>query len=260
MYRFRDLNTSEDDNYTSSVAMTWNGDLLEDQVPGYKTLNVEGRGLVDSYLAFHPLVPGRDGDIVSSETVKSRYLVIQFQIDAEDRYMLREAYNKLNSVLRNHDRTTTAFSFADEPEYTFYGRFSDAVEPDPATNNPVGYLRLLCEDPYKYGPVFELKGTSVHDFNYPLKVESIEFTMPSATNKLTILNQTTGRRIILNGDYTTGQVIKIADGNITKNGQTIKNNLDYIESDWHGFKVRAGDIISVSPTATLKIMARRRLL
>lgn len=261
MYNFKDLTPGIIQPGQSSVAMTWDGQKLEDIIPGYKTLNVEGRELISNSPSLFPKVPGRDGDIINDQTLPSRYITVFYLIDAGSSEELRDAYNKLNAILRNPDKTDKPFSFADEPGFTFYGRLEDSSSVDPYTNKPVGYFRLFCSDPFKYGPLVSLASLgSVDDYKYPLKIDQIKITIPSNVSKVTIHNQTTGRRIILNGTYTSGQVLLIENGNITLNDQNIKSHLDYIESDWHTFNIRVGDTISVTPSVTPIITVRRRLL
>ena len=43
MYEYKELNNRESSAWLPSVAMLFNDKLLEDEIKGYQTLNVEGR-------------------------------------------------------------------------------------------------------------------------------------------------------------------------------------------------------------------------
>ena len=94
---------------------------------------------------------------------------------------------------------------------------------------------------------------------YPIKIESIEAKL-SAGSKAIIRNVTQGTKIILNGTFKAGGELLITDEAITINGQNALTMLDYVESDYHDFKIYSEDEIIAEGLSGLKINYRERAL
>ena len=59
--------------------VTYNGQVLEDIIPGYQTLNIDGRGLLGRALDT-VIVAGRAGDVVLGQRVPSRDITVYYLI------------------------------------------------------------------------------------------------------------------------------------------------------------------------------------
>ena len=94
---------------------------------------------------------------------------------------------------------------------------------------------------------------------YPVKIESIKAKL-SAGSKWVVRNVAQGTKIILNGNFTAGQELVITDEAITINGQNALTMLDYVESDYHDFKIYSEDEIIAEGLSGLKIKYRERAL
>lgn len=264
MYQFENLepNVAEISSL-SSVAMSFDGKKLDEVIEGFRTLAVEGRELFGSSLSFFESIPGMDGAWIKEDTLPPRRITVHYQLEANDNQDYRAKFNLLNSLLREGGRTDKKIIFDDEPDYYFMGRLQDATEPDPSTNIARGVFVLFCQVPWKFGVEQVVTGrpaTAPLDGLYPFHIEKIKVTIPSAATKVVVRNETTGKRIILDSNFTTGQVLEILSDTITLSGENIMSELNYQESDWFQFEINQGDKISTTPSANVELTLRRRLL
>ncbi|MPM87951.1 hypothetical protein SDC9_135052 [bioreactor metagenome] len=262
MYGFTDTNAIPEQ--TLGLAMRFGGVYFEEALSGYKTLNVGGRELIGNELET-ATGKGNDGSVITGQTLPSRMLTIQYKLEAKTDAECRHNFETLNFLLRKNGKNNVAITFTDEPGRTYYGRLQSVDDVPYDRNTVTGTFTLYCENPYKYGDSLESVGTSITigEFcPYDVLPDLITATLSTDATKITIDNTTTGKHIILNGTYTAGQtlVVGIANRIITLNGQNIKNNLDYVESDFRSFVVSPGDVITMSPSSSMTIAMRGRWL
>ena len=99
MYRFRDtVKTKEALEYFGSEAFSINGEYLENIVPGYRTLSVSGRELLESEISTLSIA-GINGEQYLQRRHPARILTIKYQINADTCEEFREAFNTLNKAL-----------------------------------------------------------------------------------------------------------------------------------------------------------------
>lgn len=147
MYKFRDTNaTSETGAFLPSEALKFNGQYIENQIAGYRTLNVSGREALSPDVASYE-TGIRDGSKLQRKRYPERIIIVTYQIVAESNEAFREAYNKLGRIL---DVTNAEMIFADEPDKYFIGTPCIIGSVDPGTNAVVGEIEFLCTDPFKY--------------------------------------------------------------------------------------------------------------
>lgn len=149
MYNFIDVNEVSDGVVLPSEALMINGDFIENQIAGYRTLTVQGRE------ALSPDVVGyttgvRDGSRIKSKRFPERIITVTYQLIARSNEEFREAYNKLAAILNVKD---AELIFNDEQDKFFIGTpcVIDAV--NPGTNSVIGKFEILCADPFKYSVV-----------------------------------------------------------------------------------------------------------
>lgn len=264
MYQFRDLEPKTAQNSPlSSVAITIGGKQLDGVLEGFRTLNVEGRELLGSSLSFYDGIPGRDGAWIKEETLPYRTLTVHYLLEAKTNQEYRAKFNQLNALLREGGRIDKKIIFADEADCYFMGRLAEASTPDPSSNIARGTFALLCQDPYKYGGLETVTGRPAmapQGAYYPFFIEKIKATIPSAATKAVVKNETSGKRIILDSNFSAGQVLEILPEKILLAGQNIMSKLNYLESDWHQFEISSGDTISITPSANVELTLRRRFL
>lgn len=234
--------------------LTFNGQNLDATLAGYVTANVEGRGLLDREVNSIN-IPGRDGSFILTQKLPARQIQVYFLLKASN---ARDKQNKL-TTLSNALKTDgdVLFKFGDE-DYHRYGRLSEAEDPPYDQKEGIGSFLLYCQDPYKYKTVSTLIGTSITlptGPAYPYKLNQIQLT-PGARTGLTINNVTTGRKIVLTGAFTAGQVLQIRPSEILLDGQNIMNRLDFINSDWREFELHPGNVITAPVSMALSVDER----
>ena len=263
MYKFNSLKKElHSQRNLSSVAMLYNGKLIEDEIDGYQTLTVKGR----EYIAFETEdagnVVGKDGVIPITKSLPSRDIEVRYILKETDNHKFQLKYRKLMALLDTD--VDVPIKFRDEMDVTYYGQMIELGEVTDASNMSVASFIIRCYDPYKYNDEFVAAGNPVSVFvGTPYKTHPKEITIQLKSNasKITVDNNTTGRHIILNGNYKAGDkiVIDIDNKVITQNNRNIMNNLDYIVSDFHEFWLHDGDTIKITPMnseLTIKFQGR----
>lgn len=127
-------------------AMKWNGDYLDNAVPGYRTLYVKGREAFEVEISNNE-VSSRDGAFYNRRHIRPRALTVGFQIVSESPEDFREAYNMLFTKLYDEQATII---FHDEEDYFYRGTVQAVPQPRSGQTSLVGEIEVLCSDPYKY--------------------------------------------------------------------------------------------------------------
>lgn len=241
----------------SHCALTYDGHLLDYEIESFMTVNVEGRQLLSSVLETVK-VPGRNGDVIIGGSYPARNITVHFMIsDYKNAYFL-EKIRRINEILYTDEEVE--FSFLDEDGYRI-GRLSSTDDPAYDSNLGFGKFTIHCADPFLYGHLRKTKGKidRLELKKYPVKIEEIKITAPT-TNKLVVTNKNTGKKIILNGNFTAGNRIVITKDKITVNGQNRMAWLDFVNSDYQDFDLYSEDEIIISPSASYEISYRTRSL
>ena len=158
MYNFIDTNEASEGRILPAEAMLFNGEYLEDQIDGYRTLNVSGREALSPELSGYE-TGVRDGATLQSKRYPARVITVTYQLIAKTNEAYREAYNKLGGIL---DKENAEIIFADEPDKYFTGTVSNLPPPDAGRNAVTGEIEITCFDPFKYS-VEEYEATASLD-------------------------------------------------------------------------------------------------
>lgn len=154
MYNFIDVNEVSDGVVLPSEALKINGEYIENQISGYRTLTVAGReALSPDVLSYTTGV--RDGSRLKSKRYPERIITVQYQLIAKTNEEFREAYNKLAAILNVEN---AELIFNDEQDKFFVGTPCIIGAVKPGTNSVVGEFEILCTDPFKYS-VIEYEAT-----------------------------------------------------------------------------------------------------
>lgn len=154
MYTFRDTIEASEEIVLPSEALKINGEYIENQISGYRTLHVAGReALSPDVVSYGTGV--RDGTRIKSKRYPERILVVTYQIVAKTNEEFREAYNKLGRIL---DVREAELIFHDEEDKFLIGTPCVIGEVTPGKNAVVGKFEILCADPFKYS-VIEYEAT-----------------------------------------------------------------------------------------------------
>lgn len=180
--QFIDINETQPANNTlPSVAMRFGGVYIEEEVPGYQTLNVTGREVISQTI--HTIGSGdtRHGEAVSHSTLPARELRVQYKLKAPDNKTFQERFRALNAILHastDNARYYTAngelnvspsdgvtadrllpgigegdkiVQFRDELNIFYAGQLTEMGEIAPDRNEVIGEFTIYCQTPFKYG-------------------------------------------------------------------------------------------------------------
>lgn len=166
MYNF--IDTTENLNPASlpSEALKLNGEYIENQISGYRTLYVSGREALSPELTTYE-TGSHDGERLGKRRYPARVITVGYQIIANSAENFREAYNKLGALLNVEDAELV---FADEPDKFFTGTPSGISEVDPGRNSVTGEFEITCLDPFKYS-VEEYEATPTLDDGTTIAVD-----------------------------------------------------------------------------------------
>ncbi len=146
MYTFIDTTEISEGVQLPSEAMKFNGEYIENLIPGYRTLNVAGRESLSPELNTYE-TGIRDGANLQNKRYPPRTITVKYQLIAESNEAFRAAYNKLGGIL---DVIDAQLIFNDEPDKFFTGTPSAIGEIEPGTNSVTGEIEIFCNDPFKY--------------------------------------------------------------------------------------------------------------
>lgn len=114
----------------------------------FLVLNIKGRSYVPTSRDIIR-VPNRAGGISKSLQYEPRVLEVGYIIRSDTWESLRKKVEELNQLIYKDE--IVSIQFADEMDRTYYGKFGSAIEIKEKTIVHEGTLRIVCDDPYKYG-------------------------------------------------------------------------------------------------------------
>lgn len=127
-------------------AMSYGGVYFEQEIPGYRTLKVEGRESLESDIDSRE--NRGDGDTYLRKRYPSRTLRVGFVIKADSLTGLRAKINKLEFLLDNDYSVDVIFG--DEPDKHFGGLKAAVSYNLDGKNAATGTIEIYCPDPHKY--------------------------------------------------------------------------------------------------------------
>ncbi|MGM0220063.1 distal tail protein Dit [Enterococcus sp. AZ126] len=147
MYNFIDTIETPEKNSIPKEAMNFNGNFLEELVPGYRTLSVSGRELASTEIESYQLGI-RDGKRHVYARIPDRELTIQYALIASTDEDFRDLFNRLNVALFSEKDVEIWFN--DEPEMLWKGSKAQVSNVQEGTNKVIGSFVIKLSDPYKY--------------------------------------------------------------------------------------------------------------
>ena len=175
MYNFVDINETSEAVILPSEALCLNGAYIENLIPGYRTLYVEGREALSPELDFFT-VGSSDGATRKSKRYPERIITVTYQLIANSSEDFRQAYNQLGRIL---DVEEAELIFNDEPDKFFKGTPSSIGAVPPGKNAVVGTFEILCVDPFKYSVVEYEAEPSLEDSSILLDYEGTYKAFPT---------------------------------------------------------------------------------
>lgn len=185
-YEFIDT-TEQAKTYLPKEAMSYNGIFLENEIKGYRTLNVSGRELYGNTIE-SASIDGIDGSQYRYKTLPSRTITVKYQLIAESDREFRNAFNKMNLLL---DEEQVQVIFNDELDKYFIGTKASNTVVSAGSNSVTGEIEIYCTDPLKYSTVLkEFKGEVV-DNELVINITN-EGTMPCTVDYEVVNNTENG--------------------------------------------------------------------
>lgn len=149
MYNFIDINEVSEGDILPSEALKINGEYIENQIGGYRTLHVSGREALSPDVETYT-TGIRDGSRLKKKKYPERIITVTYQLTAESNEAFREAYNKLGGILNVEE---AELIFNDEQDKFFIGTPCIIGNVKPGMNSVVGEFEILCADPFKYSVI-----------------------------------------------------------------------------------------------------------
>lgn len=233
--------------------LIFNNVNLDDTIEDYTTINVKGRGLfVRSTNTIQ--ISGRDGEYITESKFPARKIIVDFLINSKNHLNHFKTMQKLNNAL-NSDKDVV-FKITDEEGYRI-GRVTEVT--DPALNRGVGSFTIFCQNPFVFGDnKLTVENTIKSNYSLDVKIENITAKITNGTNKVILRNETKGTKIILNGTFSQNDILEISKEKILLNKKDIKSCLDFVESDYHEFKLFDNNVVTITNSTNLKIEYRER--
>lgn len=149
-YKFIDVDDNTE-SFLPAEAMSYDGVFLENEIEGYRTLNVSGRELMTAEIE-SSTIDGINGSQYQYKTYPSRTITVKYQLIAKSDRAFREAFNKMNYLLSGEQ---VKVIFNDEPDKYFIGTKQGNSTVDAGMNSVVGEFEIYCADPCKYSTVLK---------------------------------------------------------------------------------------------------------
>ena len=229
--------------FIPSEALMINGKIIEEQISGYQTLTVTGRGpLPKKITAETP--DGRDGQQFIEAYYTTRSIVVAYQIVADTAEDLIAKYSQLATILGNNEFT---FNFKDDPDWYYTGTVTATSDLPVGVLAGNGSFTITCSDPHSYS-VTKSTCTSA-------KLIEIDYT-PSETATTIDITNGNFKMSFSGATVNAGDTLKIDPINqkVALNGTDKTAWLDF-DSDFENFPALGN--VSVSPAGQLVITYKK---
>lgn len=283
MSKFVDVGDVRGETPLPSVAVNYDGQFIENQLDGYMTLTVAGREVISHNITNMGKGGDIDGERLESKTLPAREIEVQYQLKANNNREFQEKFRQLMCILESDEDVKIIFQ--DDPHIEYRGQVSAMGKIPPNYNNVIGSYTIYCQDPYKYNTEEHELGGVDHTFtvedtegllNYEVTPRLIQISSATGFQLKTTPIRVTNKRsynsisfdftdIIEDRTINPGDTfnIDIENNLVYINDERGKNNINYLKyikfetSDFHGFKVKRNDIITVTDeNLIIKVIVR----
>lgn len=234
-----------------SVAMKLKGVFIENEIEGYRTLNVTGRETLSNIIDVQDL---KKGTRIRERKLPARILTIQYQLKAGDNISFQKKFKELRKLLTGEN---LEISFNDEQDAFYFGELEAMNTVPPHSNSVVSEFNIYCPLPFIYGNEIVTSGLVTVDTYYTTQPELIRVTTNKAVNGLSVSNgeqeiRLTKKDAILGS----GDVVEID----VKNNELLVNGQDKIymvamDSDYGNFVIKEGQTL-VSAEGAVELIQR----
>ena len=249
--KFRDLKKyTGSDDVLQTEALNWNGEYLDEKIPGFTTLNVEGRENFSRAINAPEMVG--DGGLYLNSRFKAKVMTVTFQLLAKSGAELQDRFDRLKNWLYQPQQK---FYFADEPNYYYIGTVSKVENSKPGQLNILGTIEITCSDPYKRAKATKVTGAKINDpkIVYPITPTLLTF-VPNVNSDKVQITTSDGMKIIINRGVTSGQKVTVDFKNLTVKYDSTSVLIDLdLKSNLGDFTIKNGTTFTTSPGGSLTI-------
>lgn len=237
-----------------------NGVNLDKEIRGFRTLAVYGRELAEKDISYlSEIYLNHDNRFVDTN-YKERKITVVYELKQDNVRDFREAYELLNYYLR---KPNSQVIFTDDLGFFYVVNFLGGNVEDRNVLSLQSSFKLLAINPFKNAVDLEfLKFRSDGQLRkltyFPVEIEEIKVSLLAGGNKFILKNTTTGKKLILDKAFSSGEsfVINFKKGIILgKNNQSYMKYLD-IRSDFEDFTLNYLDKLNTSLTSDVEISFR----
>ena len=242
-------------NQLPLMAMNFNGNYIEEEIPSYQTFKVTGREVISNELILEDV---HEGTITLDNRLPQRELEVTYVLKRTTSEQLQADYKALRKLLTTNEQVPITFS--DDPDTVYFGRLSamDTVPDD--SNTIVSTFVIHCDTPYKFSDLVTTNGSVEIDTFYPTLPEQITLTIDSTTNNIEITNGS--ERITATGTFNAGSEVVIEfdkeEVTMTVNCTEATYMID-LQSDLENFVLKQGQTVT-SEQGTIELRMRERWL
>lgn len=243
MYRFVDTTESQEEQSLPSEALNFNGIYFEHVIPGYRTLYVSGREIIETEISDTDMEV-RDGSRYRRKRYSPRTIVVGYQLITRSNEAFREAYNKLNALL---DTEQAKLIFLDEPDKYFIGTKTGTGDVPAGRNAITSEIEFYCTDPFKYSvKEYEAAPSGADETTYEV---SYNGTHPAYPVLEAVMKSDLGFVSYLTGESKILQIgdVEELDGELKDKSESLieMEFSEYKESDWTQNNVTVADAKSM---------------
>lgn len=252
---------------------------IEDLVPGFRTLSVEGREGLDVENLFRE-VESTDGVLTYGERKKERVLTVTYQVQGRSPGEFLEAFDRLKYVFQEalaqsvrRDDGHLDLQFYDQPGVHYFCQLPKIGAPEVGSLIAQGEMTFLAPSPYKYSDLLESDAQIEQSFAMPwareAELESVQATVTEQTDTFRLSTER-GQAVVMTGTNGQTEEYFYYDGNkvfmdfkgrkIIVAGVDRTADIAYERSDFPDLKVFVGDKLLANPGKDLKIVYRVRAL
>ena len=260
-----------------SVQTIINGLNLDKTIKGFRTLAVKGRELHPNDISTKTHQTVRAGGGNRTKTKNSAFvtsyantflgvrladksITVEYDLKAKDNRAFREQFELLNYYLNKEEARVV---FTDDPDFYYTATLSGADAVDGNGNWVRGSFELICSNPFKRRVNYEVfrfdsEGIFKKQSFYPVLLEVAAITLKESTEKLILVNRSTGKRIILDGQFEAEDCVMIdfMDGTVkSEEGLNLMTQLD-ITSNLESFGVAYRDVLGTNVAASVEMQYR----
>lgn len=255
VYQFYDVTTPASSTVESHNQLIYNGVNIDQTLTSSDvdviTLNISGRGLMN-YTNSIQDVPGLDGGLYESAYLETRTLEVEIQIEAVNTDVFLRTFEQMNKLFRTVGEVP--IQFTDEPENTYFGRFTSGNQPKEDSNSQVFTITFVCSDPFKEADSKMIDYTNASsltvDSDFPVK-PYLEIVFPVVTHEFKVHNTTQDLTIDYSrtdGFNTSAYHLLVNDNEIYRSSNKTDGYSGLVLSaDWEDFTIQTGDQIVIQP-------------